>query len=376
MLGTRGMPTSYGGVERAVEELSVRLVDRGHDVTVYCRSQYCESRAPVLGGVKLRYLPAVNTKHLEAISHTTLATLDASIRGYDVVHYHALGPSLLAPLARLSRARVVATVQGLDYERAKWGALASRALRVGAWCAGRADATICVSRALEERFRLDHARAVFYAPNGVNMPSEAPGDPPFDLASRGYLLFLGRLVPEKAVQLLVDAYRRTDVALPLVIAGPSSHSDEYVAQVRRAADGDSRIRFIGAVYGADKEALLAHALALCQPSDLEGLPITLLEAMSHGRPAIVSNLPEHLEVVDDGAGVVFQQGDAGELARAIEYAAARREELDLMGEKARAIVAERYDWDAIVSQVEAVYEHVCNGAGLRRKKAVRLQGPV
>jgi glycosyltransferase involved in cell wall biosynthesis len=359
MLGTRGMPTSYGGVERAVEELSVRLVERGHDVTVYCRSQYCDSRAPVVDGVKLRYLPAINTKHLEAITHTTLATLDASVRGFDVIHYHALGPSLLAPVARLSRARVVTTVQGLDYERAKWGGTASRVLRLGAWCAGRwTHATICVSHALEQRFQKDYGRRVAYAPNGVTLPTTIPAAPPFGLQPRGYFLFLGRLVPEKAVHLLVDAYRRTDVTLPLVIAGPSSHSDEYAAEIGRAAEGDPRIRVVGPVYGEDKEALLAHALALCQPSDLEGLPITLLEAMSYGRPAIVSNLPEHLEVVADGAGIVFQQGDADGLARAIESAASRRGELDAMGAKARAIVDEHYNWDTIVRQVEAVYESV------------------
>jgi glycosyltransferase involved in cell wall biosynthesis len=363
MLGTRGMPASYGGVERAVEELSVRLADRGHDVTVYCRSQYCDSREPVVDGVKLRYLPAVDTKHLEAITHTTLATIDACARGYDIIHYHALGPSLLAPLARLARARVVTTVQGMDYERAKWGPLASRVLRLGAWCAGKStNATICVSHALERRFEEDYGREVFYAPNGVTLPTEAPGGPPFELSSGGYFLFLGRIVPEKAVHLLVEAYRRADVALPLVIAGPSSHSDEYVSQVRAAAEGDPRIRFVGAVYGPEKDALLGNALALCQPSDLEGLPITLLEAMSHARPAVVSDLPEHLEVVGDTAGVVFRKGDAEDLARAVEYAAGHRDELEIMGLKALAIVAERYDWEAIVSQVEAVYERVYSGS--------------
>jgi glycosyltransferase involved in cell wall biosynthesis len=359
MLGTRGMPTTYGGVERAVEELSVRLAARGHDVTVYCRSQYCESREPVVRGVNLRYLPALDTKHLEAISHTALATVDAAARRFDVIHYHALGPSLLAPVARLSAARVVTTVQGLDYERAKWGAVASTVLRLGAWSAARCShRTICVSRVLERRFSERYGARAVYAPNGVSQPGPVVDAPPFGLEPRGYFLFLGRLVPEKAVHLLIDAYRRSSIPLPLVIAGPSSHSDAYVDRLRAQAAGDDRVRLVGPVYGEAKDALLAHALAFCQPSDLEGLPISLLESMSHGRPAVVSDLPEHLEVIGDGGGFPFRRGDADDLLRTLERVFTERDAVERAGAQAREIVRRDYDWETIADRVEEVYDSI------------------
>jgi glycosyltransferase involved in cell wall biosynthesis len=370
MLGTRGIPATYGGVERAVEELSARLVERGHAVTVYCRSQYCDTRQPMHRGVSLTYLPALDTKHLEAISHTTVATLSAVLRRFDIVHYHGTGPSLLAFLPRLLGRRVVVTVQGLDYQRAKWDRFASQVLRAGAWSSARVPhRTIVVSRTLERHFHERYQTSAAYIPNGVELLAEEMRRPPFGLNSHAYLLFLGRLVPEKGVHLLIRAYRGLDTDLPLVIAGPSSHSDEYVAQLKAQAAADPRVRFVGPAYGEQKHALLANALAFCQPSNLEGLPIALLEAMSHGCIPVVSDLPEHLEVVrghGEDVGFVFRCGDVESLqaapASALDaqlHQRARREAAS------RAIVAKHYSWDDIARDVEAVYLELARLSGVR-----------
>jgi glycosyltransferase involved in cell wall biosynthesis len=359
MLGTRGMPTTYGGVERAVEELSVRLAARGHEVTAYCRSQYCGSRASEYRGVRLRYFPTLNTKHLETISHTALATIDAMCHDFDVVHYHATGSALLSPIPRLLRRPAVVTVQGLDYQRAKWGRAATLVLRAGAWTAARAPRrTIVVSRTLENHFRTKYGVEARYIPNGVPVASGAAAVPPLGLTSRRYFLFVGRFVPEKAVHVLIRAYRELDSPLPLIIAGSGSHSDGYVRRLRRDAARDERVRLVGPVYGAEKDALLAHALAFCQPSELEGLPIALLEAMSHKCPPIVSDLPEHLEVVRRGsadAAWVFRRGDAGSLRAALALALSAPEVAARMGEAARDIVRRHYGWDAITEEVESLY---------------------
>ncbi|MCW3019682.1 MAG: glycosyl transferase family 1, partial [Solirubrobacterales bacterium] len=373
MLGTRGIPASYGGVERSVDELSARLAQRGHSVTVYCRNQYCETRQPTYRGVNLKYLPALNTKHLEAISHTALATVDALAHRFDIVHYHGTGPSLLAFLPRLLGRPVVVTVQGLDYERAKWDRVASQVLRAGAWSSAHtANRTIVVSRTLERHFHRQYATSPTYIPNGVELPVDMTRVPPFGLESDGYLLFLGRLVPEKGVRLLIRAYRGLETDVPLVIAGPSSHSDEYVAELNREAAGDARVRFVGAVYGETKDALLANALAFCQPSDLEGLPIALLEAMSHGCVPVVSDLPEHLEVVrghGTDVGLVFRCGDVASLRAALSVVLAQRELKARDEAAARAIVAKHYSWDDIARDVEAVYLDLVQRCDVRVARA-------
>jgi glycosyltransferase involved in cell wall biosynthesis len=362
MLGTRGMPTTYGGVERAVEEISIRLAARGHDVTVYCRTPYCTTRDPRWRGVKLRYLPAINTKHLEAVSHTALAACDALIRNYDVVHYHATGPSLFAPISRLSRAAVLSTVQGLDYRRAKWGVGARAALKAGAWSAAHVPhRTIVVSQELKRFFSEEFGADTTYIPNGVSVPDEPPLPPPFGLERDGYLLALARLVPEKSIDTLIRAFREVRTAMPLVIAGPASHSGDYVRSLQALARADERVQLVGPVYGREKDGLLANTRAFCQPSVLEGLPIALLEAMAWSRCPIVSDLPEHLEVVGADAGLVFPTRDVAGLRDAIQVAIDEPERMREVGRAARIRVASRYSWEHIVDAHERIYTEVVQG---------------
>lgn len=361
MLGMRGIPSTYGGIEKSVEEISVRLAARGHRVVAYCRTTYCSLRPPEYGGVDLRYLPAIDTKHLEAITHSAVATAVALTRGYDVIHIHGTGPSLFAPVARASRAKVVVSVQGLDYQRDKWGRAASLVLRAGAWTAAHSpDATIVVSRELEKHFEDVYGRDVIYVPNGVNLPHHAVDVPPFDLEPERYFLFIGRLVPEKAIHLLLEGYRRTETDFPLIVAGLPSHSDSYARQLSALAARDGRVRLVGPVYGAQKQALLANAYAFCQPSRLEGLPIALLEALAYSRCAIASDLPEHLEVLGGSPAdsFVFRTGDVGALATALRRALNEPARVAEAGRAGRSIAERKYQWDSIVDRIEDVYRSV------------------
>lgn len=266
MVGLRGIPASYGGVETAVEQLAPRLAASGVEVTVYTRPGYVEHPGDDYLGVTLRSAPAVDTKHLEAISHTVCALFDAlrSSRRPDIVHFHATGPALLAWLPRLFGVSTVVTIQGWDWQRGKWGGLARRVLRLAARVAVKSpDGVIGVSKAIVKEAGTQYGRSIRYIPNGVTLPlsrgvpsPESLLDLETFLGARPTALFLGRIVPEKEVLTLVRAFATLPGSdIRLVVAGPSSHSDEYVEQVEAAASADSRIRVLGPQYGDSKQWL-------------------------------------------------------------------------------------------------------------------------
>ena len=329
MVGARGLPATDGGVETAVEALSRELAKRGHRVTVYGRRPYCDPSLEERDGVRQVALPVIDTKHLEAISHTVLASGHCAARGgYDVVHFHAVGPSLLSWLPRLRRQATVATVHACDWKREKWGAVARGVLRTGALVASTVPhETIVVSQALRRLLMEEHGRETRYIPNGVDLPRSAEARPIEGVGSRPFALFLGRIVPEKQVHLLIEAFSRMQGDFELLIAGGTSHSDDYLRTVEQLAGDDDRVTMLGPRHGAEKAWLLQNAAVFVQPSTLEGQPIALLEALSCERATIVSDIPEHLEVVGpDGAdtgSLVFRTGDAGDLARKLEARAER-----------------------------------------------------
>lgn len=372
MIGARGLPAADGGIERAVEALSRELVKRGHRVTVYGRRPYCDPSLDERDGVRQVTLPVIDTKHLEAISHTALASGHCAARGgYDVVHFHAVGPSLFSWLPRLRGQATVATVHACDWRREKWGAIARGVLRTGALVASTVPhETIVVSRALRQLLLEAHGRETRYIPNGVDLPGLTEAQAIEGVGSRPFALFLGRIVPEKQVHLLVEAFSRMQGDFELLIAGGSSHSDGYLRSVERLADGDDRVTLLGSRHGAEKAWLLQNAAVFVQPSTLEGQPIALLEALSCERPTIVSDIPEHLEVVgtDDGGahGLVFRTGDVGDLTRNLELAlnaGTRSGGPPGSGEPIR----ERYDWARVAGETEGVYAQAVASRHARRR---------
>ncbi len=383
MVGCRGLPASHGGVERAVEELSARLTARGHHVTVFCRPKYCRGRPTRHRGVDLRYLPAIPTKHLEAASHTFLSALAAAAGRYDVVHVHSIGPALFAWIPRLAGRRVVVTVHALDWRRRKWGPVARAVLRLGARAAAcLPHATIGVSAALCGHFQEMYHRAPHHIPNGVVLPTNADARGAASRVTKSgeapYLLFLGRLVPEKKVDDLIAAFREMSGALRLVVAGDGAFSDAYVASLRRLATVDPRITFTGGVYGDAKEALLREAAALINPSDLEGHPIVVLEALAHGVPVLLSDIGEHREILegeDAGGetGVLFRAGDRSDLRRGLERVL-RLPRDSVSREGRRSLVRARYDWERIAEATESVYAAVVGSATSLTPRGTSIAG--
>ncbi len=363
MVGQRGVPASYGGIERHVEEIGARLALRGHEVTVYCRQNYGEDHPGEHRGMRLRHLPAPSSKHLEAITHAGLATL-AALGHHDVIHYHALGPGLAAPLPRLlDRARVVLTVHGLDDERAKWGPGARSVLRTARWMSAHVpNATIAVSRALADLYRDEMGRPAVYIPNGV---TATPPRPATEMARFGvepgrYVLFVGRFVPEKAPDLLIRAFRRLDHPVRLVLAGGSSYTDAYAGDLARLAAADSRVVLPGYVYGAELEALYDHAAAFVLPSALEGLPLTLLEAVAHGIPVMASDIAPHVEVLGPGrpGARLFPAGDELALSAGLDRLLENRDGERAGAARLRERVLGHYSWDRAAAATEMLYRLV------------------
>jgi glycosyltransferase involved in cell wall biosynthesis len=378
MIGQRGVPATFGGIEHHVEELGARLAGLGHEVTVYCRSSYArvsKAGAREHRGMRLAYAPTASTKHLDALVHSASSTVVAMRCRPDIVHYHALGPGLLAPLPRyLSRAKVVLTVHGLDNERAKWGRAAQAVLGGAHWMSARVpDATVVVSRALAEHYAACFARTTTYIPNGVEEPVVPPADEivrRLGLRPSGYLLFVGRLVPEKAPDLLIRAYRQMPGDLPLVIAGDSSFTAEYVGRLRRAAADDSRVVLTGYVYGRLLAELYAHAAAFVLPSLLEGLPLTLLEAASFGVPVVASDIAPHREVLEaDGPGHrLFGAGDEQGLTATLIRALADPEAERRGAKTLRQRVLEEYRWDDAARATEQLYLMLAGHPTRRRSR--------
>jgi glycosyltransferase involved in cell wall biosynthesis len=357
MIGQKGIPATYGGVERHVQELAVRLVQRGHQVRVYNRPHYGPTEIRHYRGVEVVTIPSVATKHLDAITHATACTAHALASRPDVIHYHAIGPALLSWLPRAVRVGVVATVHGQDWRRPKWGALASFALRAGEWTALHApDETICVSETLTHSLERQYGRRVWFIPNGVSLE---PGDDvsilqEHGLASNRYILFASRLVPEKGAHYLVEAVRDAGLDMPVVLAGASSFSDDYIRKLKSvAAHGD--ILFPGYVYGARLAALFRHAALFVLPSDIEGLPIVLLEALGYGAPVLASDISPNLEVLGE-MGRTFKAGSVSDLRRQLVGCLT---DLPAMREQARTAsetITSAYDWDVVTDRTVSVYE--------------------
>jgi len=365
MIGQKGIPATYGGIERHVEEISVRLAAMGHDVTVYCRPYYTTVPGPYKG-VRLAMLPSVNTKRLDTFSHSFLSTVSAVFSGFDVIHYHALGPSLMSFIPDFMGKKVVATIHGLDWQRDKWGGEAKKILKLGEWCSAKfPDRTVVVSKTLKKYYDTKYKMNSDYIPNGIQQPAMRKADiirEKFGLETGGYVLFVGRLVPEKGCTQLVEAFKQVKTDVKLVIAGGSSHSDAYEDGLKAYAKSDDRIIFTGYVYGETLEELYGNARLYIQPSFLEGLPIALLEALSYGMPSLISDIPENIEVMEGLPGIdlgrfSFKVGDAADLRDRLSWLLAGGIPEDA-GTILKAHVFKEYDWDDIAAKTARLYEEV------------------
>ena len=353
-IGGRGVISKYSGIESYYEEVGKHLAEMGHSVTIYCRNYFTPNLAEH-NGMRLLRLPTLRSKHLETVIHTLLSSLHAMTQRYDIVHYHALGPALFSFLPRLAGIKTAVTVQGLDWQRKKWGRLAAVVLRLGEKASVKfPNATMVVSRVLQQRYLDVHGVEVSFVPNGGILRERTMPSQIFDwgLTPQNYVLFLGRFSPEKGCHLLVEAFERLDTDVKLVMAGAASYCDEYSRDLRRHES--ERIRMLDWVSGETLDELLTNAMIFVLPSDLEGMSMALLDAMGAGLCVLTSDVAENCEVVD-GAGFTFQRGNVTDLAKRLQFLIANPWVREAAGRAARQRIERAYQWPKIAAEIEAVY---------------------
>jgi glycosyltransferase involved in cell wall biosynthesis len=358
-IGGRGVISKYSGIEAYYEEVGRRLASMGHEVTIYCRN-YFTPAITQHNGMSLKRLPTIRSKHLETVVHTALSTLQAITQRCDIVHYHALGPALFSFIPRMFGKRTIVTVQGLDWQRKKWGRLASAVLRLGERASvSLPNGTMVVSQALQQHYRDEHGVEPFYVPNGgiIREPRRPAAIFHWDLEPGKYILFLGRFSPEKGCHLLVEAYEKLVTQVKLVMAGASSYCDDYSRELRTHAGG--QIKILDWVSGEVLDELLTNAMIFVLPSDLEGLSLALLDAMGAGLCVVASDVPENVEVVQN-AGFTFRRGDANDLAERLSFLIANPAVRQAAGKMAKDRVREHYRWHDIATDIEKVYFKVMN----------------
>jgi glycosyltransferase involved in cell wall biosynthesis len=360
-IGGRGVVSKYSGIETYYEEVGKRLAGMGHEVTVYCRT-YFTPALPAHNGMRLVRLPTVRSKHLETLVHTFLSTLHALFSDSDIVHYQCLGPALFSFLPRWFGKKTVVTVQGLDWQRRKWGRIASAVLRLGEQASFKLpDLTMVVSRTLQGYYHSRYAAETAYVPNGTTLRQRRSTGrlQAWGLEPGGYILFLGRFSPEKNCDLLIRAYEQMDTPVKLVLAGGSSHSDEYAEGLRRHQS--DRIRVLDWVSGEALDELLTNAMLFVLPSDLEGLSLALLDAMGAGVCVLASDIPENRELVDP-TGFTFRRGDQNDLERMLRLLIAEPEIRKAAARKARERVWEHYLWGRVAREIEGSYLALAGGS--------------
>ena len=356
LLGTRGVPGNYGGFETFAEEFSARLVQRGHEVTVYCRTRNAPDHPPSHRGARLVHLPALRHKYAETLSHTLLSAIHALFARYDIVYVCNSANAPICWIPWLRRQRVVLNVDGLEWQRSKWGPIAKRYYRWAAKLAAHMPIEIVtdaeVIRSFYERTWGRRTRCIAYGTTVYERGHLAGRVRALDLEPEGYILYVSRMEPENNAHLVVEAYARVETDLPLVLVGDAPYAQAYIERVRAAAG--PRVRFLGYRFGDDYHALLANARLYIQATEVGGTHPALVEALGHRNAVIAHDVPEHREVLGS-AGRYFAWRDPSDLAQQIDDLLASPGEIDRFRIRAERRVRERFGWDAITDEYEAYF---------------------
>lgn len=380
-IGQKGIPAVSGGVEKHVEKLATHLAARGQEVFVYVRDHYTDPALTEFQGVTLIHIPSIRTKHLDALSHSLFATLHALFQPYDVIHYQSIGPSVWSIIPRLLKpsAKVVATFHSRDYFHRKWGWFAQLCLRAAEYATCTVPKkTIVSTGTYVEYVRRTYGRDAVFIPNGaaVAFEPDTAALNRWSLRPRRYILVVSRLVAHKGIHYLIKAFKELEDTnrLPnnfkLVIVGAHANTEEYERYLKVISEGRGNIVFAGEQSGQAMETLYSHGFLFVQPSEEEGLPLALLEAMGHGLFPIVSDIPSMREAVAE-TGAHFIPKDVEGLKRELAYYLSRPSEVERLGCLARERIRERYGWEAITGRTVQVYADVLKQQSLKKHEYVR-----
>ena len=367
MIGHKRIPSREGGVEVVVEELSTRLEKDGYQVDVYNRkgknvqdkkADKNKKKLKEYKGVRIITIPTINKKGLDALIYSILATIRALFGRYDVIHFHAEGPCAMLWLPHLFKIRTVATIHGLDWQRSKWGGLGTKYIKFGEKIAAKyADEIIVLSKGVEKYFLDTYNRKTHFIPNGVEKPTIREAKiikEKYGLEQDSYILFLARIVPEKGLHYLIEAYNQIKPDKKLVIAGGASHTNDYLKKIKEMVKDNPNIIMTGFVQGRELEELYSNCYIYCLPSDIEGMPLSLLEAMSYGCECLVSDIEENTQVVGKYA-ISFKKGNIEDLKVKLEKAlnSKYKNEKDSISQ----YILKKYDWTEVTKKTERIYSN-------------------
>lgn len=367
MIGHKRIPSREGGIEIVVEELSTRMVKKGMEVTCYNRKgKHALDKSQKVNhikeykGVKLKSVLTIDVKGLAAMTSSFFGAIKILFSKNNIVHFHAEGPCAMIPIIKFfSKKKIIVTIHGLDWQRAKWGGFATKYIKFGEKMAAKyADEIIVLSENVKKYFKDTYNRETNFIPNGVNKPEIKDANiikDKFNLTKDSYILFLGRLVPEKGIHYLIEAYNKINTDKKLVIAGGSSDTDTYFNELKEKAKDNKNIIFTGFVQGEELEELYSNAYIYVLPSDLEGMPLSLLEAMSYKNCCLTSDIPECKTVMDD-KGVTFKKSDVNDLKEKLQYLVDNVDKVNKYKSEAQDYILKKYNWDDVVDKTIELYK--------------------
>lgn len=367
MLGHKRIPSREGGVEIVVEELATRMVEKKNVVVVYNRkgknvqdknADKDKKKLKEYKGVKIKTIPTINKKGIDALLYSFFASIAVAFKKYDVIHYHAEGSCAMLWIPKIFRKKIVVTIHGLDWQRSKWGGFATKYIKFGEKMAAKyADKIIVLSKGVQEYFKDTYNRDTVFIPNGVNKPEIRKSNiikEKYGIDKNNYILFLARIVPEKGLHYLIEAFKQLKTDKKLVIAGGASHTNEYLEKIKEMVKDDKRIIMTGFVQGQELEELYSNCYLYCLPSDIEGMPLSLLEAMSYGNKCLVSNIEENTQVVEDKA-ITFEKGNVQDLKEKLENMLSSNDLLEKR-EEISDYILQKYNWVDVVNKTLDLYK--------------------
>lgn len=370
-IALRGVPLS-DGIVQYTDALARELVKRGHEITVYTSRRYGNKTGVYQGGYAIKTIPSLPWGFAEKMSLVFFASCHQLFQRFDVVHYHAMGPSIFAFMARMTGKATVIQSHGIEYNRAKFGVFAKGTLRVlEKWSVNMSDAIIVICKALQEHFMKAYGKDTVLIYNAVELPPDAQCSQgildKWRLSENGYYLYLARITQEKGLHYLIHAFQRLDTDKKLVIAGPFDSTNPYHARLQKMAEADKRIIFIGPAYGDEKDSLLCGAYCFCLPSESEGFSVALLEAMSYGKCCVVSDIPGNLEAIG-ACGFQFASKDEDSLYQVLEKAEGDAVNVQEIGCKARQRIRTQFHIDTLVENTEQLYMRLLDGKKQKRRR--------
>ena len=358
IIGTRGIPANYGGFETFAEELSARLAERGHDVTVYGRSHYIDRAIKEHRGAKVRVLPGITHKYLDTPFNTLLASLDVMFRRYDILLYCNSANAFCTLFPRLTGKRIILNVDGLEWKRAKWNPFGQAVYKISEFLSTIIPQVIVTDAvSVQEYYQQKFGCPSFYIPYGSAVSEVETQDvlKKFNVEKRKYILYVSRLEPENNAHVVIKAFEKVKTDMKLVIVGDAPYSDAYIKELKSTQD--PRIIFTGYVFGSGYHEFQSNAYAYVQATEVGGTHPALVEGMGHGNCVIANDVPEHREVVAD-TGVYFTTQDISSLTRQMEALIANPEQVAMYRQRALERVATHYTWDAVTTAYEKLFRKV------------------